>query len=70
VSSGEYTLAELKVLSNRQNMLEQDLRIIGDNKYRGTFTNGYASGFGYFEYTNGNKAWGYEKNDMMFPFQS
>jgi hypothetical protein len=51
-------------------MLEQDLRIIGDNKYRGTFTNGYASGFGYFEYTNGNKAWGYEKNDMMFPFQS
>ncbi len=65
MTSGDYTRKELKTLINRQNMLGQQVRTIGGHQYWGTFTNGFANGFGLFEYTNGDYALGYWKRGMM-----
>lgn len=65
MASGEYTNAKLKALLNCQNTLTPEVRELKNGRYQGGYINGYANGFGYLEYSNGDKALGYWKNGMM-----
>jgi hypothetical protein len=65
MASEEYALEKLKALLNRQNTLTLEVRELAKGKYQGVYINGYANGFGYFEYSNGDKALGYWRNGMM-----